>query len=230
MIWIDYDGIAAGDDWRDKITEAIINSDFVLSLLSTYGLRKAGVCLDELAIALSCNRRNIRPVKIERDVERMVPPTIAGIQFFDLSEWREIPQDRFDAWFGQKMEELEKVCFTQHIEYENKIQNIKNRLHCSPKFSRELFELGKDFQKRNWLDEKLLDWIEGDDRRLCLLVGFPGFCKSCYCTNYYHYKNEVAGLVFCDRSRTNAVGDAIGEISFQLAVRIPSFATRLEHF
>lgn len=228
-VWIDYDGLSAGDDWRDKITEAIIKSDFVLALLSAYGLRKEGVCLDELAIALSCNRRNIRPVKMERDVQRLVPPAIAGIQLFDFSECRDIPPKQVDIWFDKKTEELVKVCFTQHIEYENKIQDIKNRLHYSPKFSRELFELGKDFQKRNWLDKKLSDWIERDDRRLCLLVGFPGFGKSCYCANYYHYKNEVSGLVFCDNSRANAVGDAIREISFQLAVRIPSFATRLEH-
>ena len=68
-IWIDRENIISGSDWRNSITEAILSADLILVLLSKYGLRDDGVCLDELAIAVSCNRRNIRPVIMEKDLK-----------------------------------------------------------------------------------------------------------------------------------------------------------------
>ena len=229
-VWIDCEGIIAGDDWRDSITEAILSSDLVLALLSRYGLRAGGVCLDELAIAMSCNRRNIRPVMMEKGVESLAPASIGGIQFFDLSDWREIPEERFDAWYAEKLDSLQKTCLTRASAYEQKLQSIKSRLHFSPQFSREQFELGKGFQKRHWLDRKIGEWLTGGGGNVCLLIGFPGFGKSCYCANYYHYGDQVTGLVFCDKRKGGAGGIAsvIREVSFQLAVMIPSFATRLD--
>lgn len=47
--------------------------------------------------------------------------------------------------------------------------------------------------------------------------------------NYYHYSSEVAGLVICGKGKENNTARVIREISFQLAVRIPAFATRLEY-
>lgn len=228
-VWIDYEGIIAGDDWRDKITENILNSDYVLALLSRYGLRENGVCLNELAIALRCNRRNIRPVKMEAGVENLAPAAISGIQFFDLSEWRTVADAAFEGWFSEKLSELVRVSFTRTAEYERKLQVIKNRLHYAPRFSREIFDLGKDFRRRGWLDEILHNWICASRDPLCILIGFPGFGKSCFCTNYYHYSSEAAGLVLCGKDAEDGVPRAIREISFQLAVRIPAFATQLEY-
>lgn len=227
-VWIDYEGIAAGDDWRDKITENILNSDYILALLSQYGLRENGVCLNELAIALGCNRRNIRPVKMEQGVEMMAPAAIMGIQFFDLSDWRKIPETQFENWFSKKISELVEVCFTRAAEYEQKLQIIKDRLHYAPDFSRELFDLGGDFQRRNWLDDILYSWVNENRGTICLLIGFPGFGKSCFCTNLYYYSMEIAGLVICKRNASDGIAKSIREISFQLAARIPAFATQLE--
>lgn len=228
-VWIDYEGIVAGDDWREKITENILSSDYVLALLSRYGLRENGVCLNELAIALRCNRRNIRPVKMEAGVEKLAPSAISGIQFFDLSEWRAVPEALFEDWFGKKLSDLVNTSFTRATEYERRLQVIKNRLHYAPQFSREIFDLGRDFRQRGWLDAIIHDWIRKDNSPLCFLIGFPGFGKSCFCMNYYHYSSEVAGLVICGKDKENNTARVIREISFQLAVRIPSFATRLEY-
>lgn len=101
-VWIDYEGITPGADWRERITEAIISCDYFVALLSKYGLREGGVCLDELAIAVSRNRTNIRPIAVERGVEGLVPPSVAAIQFFDMSEWREVARDRFDDWYAER--------------------------------------------------------------------------------------------------------------------------------
>lgn len=229
-VWIDYDKILPGDDWRDSITEGILGADAVLAMMSNYGLRDGGVCLDELAIAVSCNRRNIRPVVMERGAEALAPACIRGIQFFDMSEWRNIDKAHFDDWYKQKFDSLVELCLSRTSAYEQKLSSIKNKLHVSSEFSRELFELGKDYKKRNWLDDKISEWVNGNFSNICLLVGFPGFGKSCYCTNSYYYGDDVAGLIFCDPSdgKRQGVISAVKEISFGLAVRIPSFATRLD--
>lgn len=229
-VWVDYEKIQPGDDWRDSITEGILSADVVLAMLSEHGLREGGVCLDELAIAVSCNRRNIRPVLMENGAMALIPACISGIQIFDLSLWRSLSESQFDEWYKNKFEELVELYLKKPSVYEQKLASIKNKLHLSSQFSRELFELGKGFQKREWLDEKISEWVKSDDGNVCIFVGFPGFGKSCYCTNYYHYGDDVAGLVFCDvdDGKYNGVISAIKETSFSLAVRIPSFATRLD--
>jgi len=45
-------GIKPGDDWRDTITNGIINSNLMLSFLSKHSTREPGVCLDEISLAL----------------------------------------------------------------------------------------------------------------------------------------------------------------------------------
>ena len=166
---------------------------------------------------------------MEAGVEKLAPSAISGIQFFDLSEWRAVPEALFEDWFGKKLSDLVNTSFTRATEYERRLQVIKNRLHYAPQFSREIFDLGRDFRQRGWLDAIIHDWIRKDNSPLCFLIGFPGFGKSCFCMNYYHYSSEVAGLVICGKDKENNTARVIREISFQLAVRIPSFATRLEY-
>ncbi|HBE62173.1 MAG TPA: hypothetical protein DDX19_05280 [Rhodopirellula baltica] len=43
VVWIDRSEIKAGDDWRRKITEGLINSDGVLSFLTKHSVRDPGV-------------------------------------------------------------------------------------------------------------------------------------------------------------------------------------------
>lgn len=229
-VWIDYEGITPGADWRDKITEAIISCDYFVALLSSYGLRQGGVCLDELAIALSRNRANIRPVAMEKGVEKLAPASIAAIQFFDLSDWRTVPPDRFDTWYAAKIDAFLKDCLLPQTQYEKKLTSIKVRLRFPEGFSREKFAIEKKFCKREWLDGEICRWLDSDANNVCLLEGFPGFGKSFYCSNYYHYAQKTCGLIYCDKYRDapDGVLKLIKEVSFAFAVRIPSFATRLD--
>lgn len=229
-VWIDYEGITPGADWRERITEAIISCDYFVALLSKYGLREGGVCLDELAIAVSRNRTNIRPIAVERGVEGLVPPSVAAIQFFDMSEWREVARDRFDDWYAEKTRAFLDDCLLRPAQYEKRLNSIKSRLRFPEAFSREKFDIGKEFRKRAWLDAKINAWLDDHVRNICLLEGFPGFGKSCYCSSYFHYDPRTCGLVYCDKYRDKADGvyKLIREVSFAFAVRIPSFAARLD--
>lgn len=229
-VWIDYEGITPGADWREKITEAIISCDYFVALLSKYGLREGGVCLDELAIAVSRNRTNIRPVTVERGVEGLVPPSVAAIQFFDMSEWSEVPEDCFNDWYAEKTRAFLDDCLLRPAQYEKRLNSIKSRLRFPEAFSREKFDIGKEFRKRDWLDAKINAWLNDKTRNVCLLEGFPGFGKSCYCSSCFHYDPRTCGLVYCDkyRDKTDGVYKLIREVSFAFAVRIPSFAARLD--
>lgn len=52
-VWIDKSKIKSGDDWRKSITSGILDSEFLMSFASQHSVRKPGVCLDELMIAVS---------------------------------------------------------------------------------------------------------------------------------------------------------------------------------
>lgn len=229
-VWIDYEGITPGSDWREKITEAIISCDCFVALLSAYGLREGGVCLDELAIALSRNRTNIRPVALEKGVEKLAPSAIAAIQFFDMSDWRTVPEAEKESWYAGKIRSFLDDCLLRPAQYEQKLTSIKARLRFPESFSREKFDIGKKFRKREWLDGEIRRWLEDDTRNVCLLEGFPGFGKSFYCSNFYHYAAKTCGLIYCDKyaDKPDGVLKLIKEVSFAFAVRIPAFATRLD--
>ena len=65
------------DDWRRKIADGILDSHRVLSLLSKYSTRDPGVCLDEIAIAISTKGGNIQTILVEGENEVKTPPTIS---------------------------------------------------------------------------------------------------------------------------------------------------------
>ncbi len=229
-VWIDYDGITPGTDWRERITNGIISCDYFVALLSKYGLRTGGVCLDELAIAVSRNRTNIRPIAVERGVETLVPPSVAAIQFFDMSEWRDVKAEDFDDWYKEKTHAFLEDCLLRPAQYEKRLKDIKSRLRFPETFSREKFNIGKEFRRRPWLDERINAWLNETKQNVCLLEGFPGFGKSCYCSNYFHYNLRTCGLIYCDKYKDKADGiyKLLREVSFSFAVRIPAFATRLD--
>lgn len=228
-VWIDYAGIEAGSDWRERITAAIMESDYFVALFSKYGLRKGGVCLDELAIAVSHNRNNICPVALEKGVEYLAPSSVAAKQFFDMTEWREKKGDDFDAWYKEKTSVFLNECLRRPAQYEKRLSSLKSRLRFTDAFSRENFDIGKEFWKRVWLDEKIEEWL-GSEKNICLLRGFPGFGKSCYCSEFSHFDSRACGLIFCDKyvGKNDGAYKLIRETSFAFAVRIPSFAMRLD--
>jgi hypothetical protein len=55
--WRDKNGIKAGDDWRRGIIGDLKDSDWVFSFLSRHSIRDPDVCLDELGLGVSRERR-----------------------------------------------------------------------------------------------------------------------------------------------------------------------------
>ncbi len=64
-----------GNDWRAKITQAILKCDTVLAFFSEHSLRKDSVCLNELAIAVGHLSRMIgRVTAVDRNKEYLNRP------------------------------------------------------------------------------------------------------------------------------------------------------------
>mgnify|MGYP006298715483 FL=1 len=108
-VWIDKDNIKAGDNWRRKITEGIVNSNTVMSFLSKHSVKNPGVCLDELKIAIGVKGINIVTVLIENEKDVQVPSSISDIQWLDMQEWKEkrsAGKEIWDSWYGPKFKQL----------------------------------------------------------------------------------------------------------------------------
>ena len=73
-VWMDSQ-INTFDDWREKITNGIFESDHVLSLASRYAWRDKGVCLDELKIAICLKRAYVYVVLLEKMEDSEMPNT-----------------------------------------------------------------------------------------------------------------------------------------------------------
>ena len=71
-VWFDKSEIKFGDEWRRAITDGILQSNRVLSLLSKHSTRDPGVRRDEIAIAIGVKGGNIQIFLVE--CEREVNP------------------------------------------------------------------------------------------------------------------------------------------------------------
>ena len=107
-IWIDKSQIKGGDDWRRTITSGILDSEFMMSFASNHSLRKPGVCLDELMIAVSVKGAQIQTVLLEADI---IPPANIGYrQYIDMSRWNILwGTDEFEAWYNDKLNEIKEI-------------------------------------------------------------------------------------------------------------------------
>jgi len=75
-VWFDRDSIKAGEEWRRSITEGIMQSQSVLSMLSRHSVRNPGVCLNEMRIAIGVKGGNIRTILLEPESLVEAPATL----------------------------------------------------------------------------------------------------------------------------------------------------------
>lgn len=109
IIWLDTEGIMPGDDWRAKITQAILKCDIILAFFSEHSLRRDSVCLNELAIAVGHKAGAIRTVLLDSEIEDKIPATVSWIQYCDMGEWNQkaaLSHQEFQDWYKDKIQEI----------------------------------------------------------------------------------------------------------------------------
>lgn len=229
-IWIDRSEIKSGDDWRQSITEGLLASNGVIAFLSKHSVRVPGVCLDELRIALSVKNGNIKTVLLE-DEKHVSPPTsVSGIQWLDMSHWKEVhvqDENEWNIWYNSKLNEIIRVIEDESFEsFSGDIDNIKKTFDISLSDTKEQMLISHTFVGRRWLSEMLEQWRLNDaSSRVFILYGGPGIGKSTFAAHQVHYNPHVMCGFFCewDKDGQKITRNVIKSISFKLATRLPDY-------
>lgn len=248
QVWIDEEQIRHSSDWRQKIVKGINESDEVVAFLSSYALNKRqnpitkhledGVCRDELSIAVSIEGKTIITILLESEKKIDIPTTISGIQWLDMSDWREkydVDGEEngpvFSAYFEEKMAQILDVIETpENFKTEGEIKALRMSLLPTLSRSKYCYRLKKEMIGRQWLIEEFDHFISNDyENRFLYISGGPGYGKSHFITHTIHFRPEVIAGYFFDWSTQteNSIKDFICEIAFQIATRLPMFRENL---
>ena len=228
--WIDSAEIAPGNDWRRKIESGICESDKFLAFISKYSVRKPGVCLDEIAIALGIRQCHIQSIILEKDIS--APNSISSIQWLDFSEWenkKSLGGLVWDKWLESKLNCLFEIIENpENIKKSGELIEIKKNLKPILPDEKIRFLLENKLVQRKWLLEKLSSLMENDIRVLCL-IGGPGTGKSIYCALLSNYLNNVAATYFIDWQNKDSqkTENFVISIAFQMSCNLADYRYEL---
>jgi ribosomal protein L37AE/L43A len=200
-VWIDKDGIKSGDDWRERITAGIKESNKVVSFLSKHSTRDPGVCLDEIAIAIGEKHGNIQTILVESETEVKPPSSISHIQWLDMRDWKErkaADGKAWTDWYAAKLAEIVRVVESEEsVRFAGEIEQLQKLLKPISSEARVIELVRRKFTGREWLAAAVEAWrVRKDDpSRLFWLVGGPGIGKSAFAAHIAHHdKHKVVAL------------------------------------
>ena len=229
--WIDYTEIKAGNEWRSKITHGINDSKFFLSCLSNHSVRVPGVCLDEIAIALSQKSCRIFTILLEENVS--IPNSISNIQWLDMRDWKEhykIGGNDWEQWFSLKMKYVfEAVEDPENTKYAGDIDILKSKLNPVSMDLKMKLILQDSLFGRKWLLNEIESFVSNDNRSVFWLTGAPGSGKSAFAAMMSNYLGICAAVYFCqwDKIETLDAKNIIQSLAFQIACSVVDYRDRL---
>jgi tetratricopeptide (TPR) repeat protein len=250
-VWLDIENIPHSNitnwptsDWRSAIYKAINNSDNVVGFLSRRSLRKSGVCLDELSIAVSEPGRKIVTVLLEKQNAVKVPPSISRIQWVDMSDWQEHYDTKKkcfadDGYIDEKFREIiDRIENEENFAYQYDMKFLQKTLGPSNTVYTDLQHLLKDeydtdgnsvYENREWLKTAVDSFIECDKHYL-LLTGGPGFGKSQFLAHCIHNNEDIYAYYFLRFDKQDSEIDCnliLRTIAFDLAAKMPDYRSSL---
>lgn len=234
QVWIDKSEIRSGNDWREKITKGILDSDRVISFMSQHSVRRPGVCLDELRIALCVRGADIRTVLLESEGQVNPPASLSSRQWLDMSMWEEKYAQGGEAWYNWFREQMDALCASiESAEAEGfagEIGQLQKLLHPVLYDARELNLVSREFSGREWLRKDMEQWLQDPKaNKVFCIFGVPGAGKSTFLANLMHYDPDVLAAVFFewDESRRDSAEAVIRSIAFQIAAKVPDYRKQL---
>lgn len=228
--WIDKSEIKAGNDWREKICQGILESNGFLSFISKYSVRIPGVCLDEISIGISNYYCRVSSVLLEKGVEP--PNSIAGIQWLDLSDWKvkkqELSKATWEKWFDEKMdiifqivEDEKNIIISGNIsQLEKQLLPIKTSLKMKKILQNEIV-------KRDWLVKEIMERTKS--LGALVIYGSPGSGKSVLSAYLSNFTTQCAAAYFFEwnNSYTKAADKFVCTLIFQLACTVEDYQVRV---
>lgn len=225
-VWIDKSEIKSGDDWRRSITSGILDSEFMVSFASNHSVRKPGVCLDELRIAVSVKGAQVQAVLLESDV---IPPTNIGYrQYIDMSNWMKMKDSPdFEDWYAEKLKEIIEIIESpETVRYAEEMEYLKEKLHPDLSSAKKERLQQEYFCGREWLAKGVRDWLSNQEASKILLIdGAPGIGKSSFMAHEFAFNSSVGSILFCewDNASFNNLDSISRCLVFQLASKITDY-------
>ena len=233
-VWIDHSEIKVGDDWRRRIQDGLLSSDWALAFLSKHSTREPGVCLDEIRIALSVRGGIISTVLVEDPEDVRPPVTLSHIQWLDMHDWRARHaggEAAFEPWYAEKLHAIVDLLANPSVAvFAGEIEQLERRLRPARQAS-DIPALIERFVGREWILEQLEAWRSSNERsRIFCLTGDPGSGKSAFSAWLAHHgKANVVSLNLCRYNiddRRDA-GRIIRTLAFQAATRLADYRAAL---
>lgn len=234
-VWFDVNDILPGTDWRASIIDGIVGCDTFVAGLSKHYVRDNSVCLDELSIAISVKKGNVKTILLEDENNVCIPGSVSNVQWLDLHDWSEriLEQDTFNKWFLEKMRELIQTLEAKpDRDFNGQITFLREHLHPNYSISKQAYLLTKPYTERAWLNNKIETWLDNrNSGKLCVIYGAPGSGKSVFAANYMHYNARVAAAFFCEYNHPqyNSTNNIIRVLCYQLACRLPEYRVMLSY-
>ena len=232
-VWIDNEDIHEHTNWRERITDGILNSRSVLAFLSQYSAREKGVCLDELAIALSSKHGMIKTVLLEKANTFTPPALVTEYQWADMSNYKEFAdkgEEAFAEYVDMQAERVIAMLDSDEVtKYNNELSLLRKKLGL-PEISYEQPRLNRllktEMVGRTWLTDMVNAWIEDKTAKpVLMLYGKPGAGKSMFSAHLQHYNPHVAAAFACNHQSDefSNTDNIITWLAYKLAMRLPDF-------
>ena len=228
-VWFDIAEIKTGDDWRNRITRGILESQQVVAFLSKHSVRDPGVCLNEIAIALADKGDAIVTVLVEPEEEVNTPVSITHIQWLRMENWAS--QLDNEGWYQTRFEKLvdaieNPVNAGRHEELETL------RLALDPmSFHADIAPHIPQFTGRKWIIDRYLQWLAEDIKsRVFRIEGGPGLGKTAVSSFLAHStKGSVLAVHLCQYNKGESRNPLrfVRTLAYQLATRLPDYRARL---
>jgi tetratricopeptide (TPR) repeat protein len=228
-VWFDIAEIKTGDDWRNRITRGILESQQVVAFLSKHSVRDPGVCLNEIAIALADKGDAIVTILVEPEEEVNTPVSITHIQWLRMENWAS--QLDNEGWYQTRFEKLvdaieNPVNAGRHEELETL------RLALDPiSFHADIAPHIPQFTGRKWIIDRYLQWLAEDIKsRVFRIEGGPGLGKTAVSSFLAHStKGSVLAVHLCQYNKGESRNPLrfVRTLAYQLATRLPDYRARL---
>ena len=167
-----------------------------MSFASNHSVRKPGVCLDELMIAVSVKGAQIQTILLEADV---VPPANIGYrQYLDMSKWKTMWETNdFEAWYAKNLDEIVRIIESpETARYAEEMEFLKDQLHPNLSSAKKDRLQQEYFCGREWLSERVRDWlVDNESSRILLIDGSPGIGKSSFMAHEFIFNaSEICSI------------------------------------
>ena len=223
-VWIDREHLRADDKhFSIALERAVTDAEVIIALLSPHSVRglgagddRASICYNEIRLAEEL-ARPIVPVRVKR-FAGAAPLLIIKYRILDWLDWQD--PSRYQQGLGEILAAVEAAQAGELIlDRDISLQTSS--------FASQLRTAAADFTGRDWVFDRLTDWLDGP--RQCLrLEGVTGTGKTAIVAELIR-RNPAGRLLayhFCTPSQSGAAG-FVRSLAGMLAASIDAYADLL---